>query len=237
VSPATKTILIVEDDPAIRTGLRDALRFAGYSTMESDGGPGAMETAVRVQCDLILLDLILPDLDGLEILREVRATRPTMPVIILTARGEEEERVRGLRLGADDYVVKPFGVKELLARVQALLRRCPERPSDVREVIVPDGVADLARCEVRFEDGTREELSEREAELLRYLAVNADRVLSRDELLRRVWRINPAGLDTRTVDMHVARLRQKLRDDPARPAVIITVRGRGYMFAGTGEGR
>ena len=112
-----------------------------------------------------------------------------------------------------------------------MLRRSPERPLDVAEVAIPGGVADMQRCEVRFEDGERVELSEREIELLRYLAANPGRAISREEILSRVWRMNAAGLDTRTIDMHVARLRMKLRDDPTHPRVIVTVRGRGYMFA------
>ena len=228
---ARQRILIVEDDAAIRQGIVDALEFEAYPTLQAGDGDAGLEMAVTCACDLLLLDLVLPGKDGLEILREVRATRPTLPVIILTARGEESDRVEGLRLGADDYVVKPFSVKELLARVEAVLRRSPERPSDVREVFFPGGGADLARREVRFEDGERRELSERESELLRYLACNAGRAISREEILSRVWRMNPNGIETRTIDMHVARLREKLRDDPASPRVIVTVRGKGYMFA------
>jgi DNA-binding response OmpR family regulator len=152
-------------------------------------------------------------------------------VIILTARGEEADRVRGLRDGADDYVVKPFSVKELLARVEAVLRRSPERPCDMAVVPIPGARIDLDRREVQFDDGQREELSEREVELVRYLAANAGRAIAREELLANVWRISPRGLPTRTIDMHVARLREKLRDDPERPAVLLTVRGKGYMFA------
>ena len=218
-------ILVVEDDAAIRQGIVDALEFDGYQTLEAADGKKGFEMAVSVDCDLILLDLVLPGRDGFEILEEVRATRPTLPVIILTARGEEPDRVRGLRMGADDYVVKPFSVKELLARVEAVLRRSPERPSDVCEVALPDGVVDLARREVSFEDGARVDLSEREAELLRYLVTNAGRAVSREELLSRVWRINPGRVETRTVDMHIARLREKLRGD-----LILTVRGKGYVW-------
>jgi DNA-binding response OmpR family regulator len=154
-------------------------------------------------------------------------------VIILTARGEERDRVEGLRAGADDYVVKPFSVKELLARVEAVLRRSPERPAEVESAAIPGGIADFARRELRFKGGERIELSEREVELLRYLASNAGRAICRDELLSNVWRISPDGLPTRTIDMHVARLREKLRDDPADPAVLLTVRGKGYMFQAT----
>jgi DNA-binding response OmpR family regulator len=226
-----RQVLTVEDDPAIRRGIVDALRFAGYQPLEAANGDEGLEMATARSYDLLLLDLVLPGCGGLDILRQVRALRASQPVIILTARGEEQDRVAGLRLGADDYVVKPFSVKELLARVEAVLRRSPERPRDLHEIALPGGLADLARAEIRFADGTRTELSEKEVDLLRYLAANSGRAIARDELLLRVWQINPRGLPTRTIDMHVTRLREKLRDDPAEPRVILTVRGKGYMFA------
>jgi DNA-binding response OmpR family regulator len=223
-------ILTIEDDAAIRRGIVDALRFAGYDTIEAGDGQTGLEMASRRQFDLLLLDLVLPKRDGFEILREVRRLRPTLPVIVLTARGDEADRVRGLRDGADDYVVKPFSVKELLARVEAVLRRSAERPVDVSEIAIPGGTVDLARREVRFAKAERVDLSEREAELLRYLAANAGRAVAREELLANVWRIPPRGVSTRTIDMHVTRLREKLRDDSAEPKVLLTVRGKGYMF-------
>ncbi|HTN74570.1 MAG TPA: response regulator transcription factor [Pirellulaceae bacterium] len=231
----SRTILTIEDDAAIRRGIVDALTYAGYRVLQAGRGDEGFVIALQQQYDLLLLDLVLPGKQGLDILRDVRAARPTLPVIILTARGEEQDRVDGLRLGADDYVVKPFSVKELLARVEAVLRRSPERPLDLEEIRFPGGVADFARRELRFHDGERTELSEREAELLRYLVTNAGRALNRDELLTNVWRINPQGLPTRTIDMHVARLREKLRDDPTSPRVLLTVRGKGYMFAQSTE--
>ncbi|MEX2172867.1 MAG: response regulator transcription factor [Pirellulaceae bacterium] len=229
----TKTILTVEDDAAIRRGIVDSLRYVGYRVLEAGHGDLGYEMAVQQAYDLLLLDLVLPGRGGLEILRAVRATRPSQPVIVLTARGEEQDRVAGLRAGADDYVVKPFSVKELLARVEAVLRRSPARPIDLDEVRILAGVADFARREIRYLDASRCELSEREVELLRYLATNAGRAIARDELLANVWRISPDGLPTRTIDMHVARLREKLRDDSANPAVLLTVRGKGYMFQAT----
>jgi DNA-binding response OmpR family regulator len=161
----------------------------------------------------------------------VRDTRPTLPVIILSARGEENDRVTGLRLGADDYVVKPFSVDELLARVEAVLRRSPARPTDVESMAFPNGRIDFARCEIQFDDGGREELSERERDLLRYLARNSGRSITREELLSSVWKIDARGVTTRTIDMHVARLREKLRDVGREPRVLLTVRGKGYMLA------
>jgi DNA-binding response OmpR family regulator len=225
-------ILVVEDDAAIRNGIVDALAFHGYDTLEAADGKNGMNQALQARCDLILLDLVLPKGDGMKILEEVRKGRPTLPVIILTARGGEADRVRGLTLGADDYVVKPFSVKELLARVQAVLRRSTARPLDVSTIAFHGGHVDFDRCEARFDDGQRAELSERERELLRYLAVNPDRAVSRDEILERIWRINPRSIvETRTIDMHIARLREKLRDDSANPRIILTVRGKGYRFA------
>jgi DNA-binding response OmpR family regulator len=226
-----QTILTVEDDAAIRRGIADALTFAGFTVLQAATGNEGLEMALRRNYDLLLLDLVLPGKSGLDILREVRSVRPTQPVIVLTARGEENDRVEGLRRGADDYVVKPFSVKELLARVEAVLRRSPERPTDVHEINIPAGTADLERREIRFADGQRAELSEREVELLRYLAAHHGRAIARDEILANVWRISPQGLSTRTIDMHVARLREKLRDDSDDPQVLLTVRGKGYMFA------
>lgn len=231
-----RIILVIEDDAAIRQGIVDALSFVGYKTREAADGKTGLAEAVQSPCDLILLDLVLPKMGGLAILEEVRKSRPSLPIIILTARGEESDRVQGLNLGADDYVVKPFSVKELLARIQALLRRTPERPSDLSSIPFSGGMIDMDRCEVRFDDGQRGELSEREMELVRYLAVNPKRAVSRDEILERIWRINPRSVvETRTIDMHIARLREKLRDDPANPHIILTVRGKGYRFAGLEE--
>jgi DNA-binding response OmpR family regulator len=231
-----KKVLVVEDDAAIRRGIVDALTFAGFSIFEAADGDRGMEMAVRVECDLILLDLVLPGPGGFEILEKVREVRPTLPVIILTALGAEEDRVRGLKSGADDYVVKPFSVKELLARVEAVLRRTPERPVDVDMIKLEGGTVDLQRREVRSDDGKRVEISEREAELLRYLAQNTGRAVSRDEILSNVWRIDPQGVVTRTIDMHIARLREKLGDDPSGPTIICTVRGKGYKLAVAGDG-
>lgn len=236
MSARKRQILVIEDDPAIRQGVRDALEFERYAVLEAADGPSGLELALSATYDLLLLDLVLPGRDGLDILQELRTARPAQPVIILTARGDESDRVRGLELGADDYVVKPFSVKELLARVEAVLRRSAERPSDISEIPLRGGRADLARREVRFRGGDRLELSEREADLLRYLAANAGRAVSREEILSRVWGIEPRGVETRTIDMHVARLREKIRDDPSAPQLILTVRGKGYMFAGDKAG-
>jgi DNA-binding response OmpR family regulator len=229
-------VLVIEDDAAIRRGLSDALEGAGYAVRSAGDGRGGLEAALAGAFDLVLLDLLLPGLDGLEVLREVRRARPALPVIVLTARGEEEDRVRGLRGGADDYVIKPFGVAELLARIEAVLRRTPARPTGVPALRVEGRTIDFERREVVFDDGRRAPLAQKEAELLAYLASNPGRAVSRDELLQRVWGVDPRGLHTRTIDMAMARLREQIGDDPARPRVVRTVRGRGYMLEGPPEG-
>jgi DNA-binding response OmpR family regulator len=226
-----KRILVVEDDAAIRRGLVDALSFAGYATLEASEGAAGLAAALESECDLMLLDLVLPCRDGLAVLREVRAMRRPLPVIVLTARGSEDDRVRGLAQGADDYVVKPFSIKELLARIEAVLRRAPKRPPAVRKLAFDGGQADLEHHEITFDDGERCELSDREWQLLHYLAYHAGRAVSRDELLARVWGLDPAGITTRTIDMHIVRLREKLRDDKGSPRIVLTIRGQGYMLA------
>ncbi len=227
----SKTILVVEDDPSIRRGIVDALKFSGHIPRQAADGHEGLRASTEDSYDLLLLDLILPGPGGLEILDAVKAARPTTPVIILTAKGDEADRVAGLKRGADDYVVKPFSVRELLARIEAVLRRSPERPLDTPEISFPNGVADLARGEIRRDDGTTEEISGREGEVLRYLAMHQGRVVSRGELLSRIWHLKPGIMETRTIDMHVARLRAKIEAEPANPRVLLTVRGKGYMFA------
>ncbi len=230
MSEQRATVLVVEDDPAIRMGLVDALGFDGYGVLQADTAPSGRDAALRDHCDCVLLDLMLPGGDGFSVLTEVRRVKPKLPIIILTAKGREADRVRGLRLGADDYVVKPFSVRELLARVEAVLRRAPPQEADDTRIAIPGGHADLARREVVFDDGQRTELAEREVSLLAYLAQHPERAVGRDELLEKIWRVNPERTQTRTVDMHVARLREKLRDDSGSPTVILTVRGKGYKF-------
>ena len=233
MSPQAHTILVIEDDEAIREGLVDALGFEGYTVDEAGTAPTGQELALRSSCALVLLDLMLPGGDGFEVLKAIRRSRPQLPVIILTARGREAERVQGLRLGADDYVVKPFSVRELLARVEAVLRRTQTQPEQVEgpsTLRLPEGVVDLQRRELRFDDGASATLSEREAELLGYLVEHSTRAVSRDEILSRVWHLNPARFQSRTIDMHIARLREKLRDKKSAPQIIVTVRGKGYML-------
>jgi DNA-binding response OmpR family regulator len=226
-------IVIIEDEQPIRRGVVDALRAAGYSTAEAGDGVRGLEEAVRPGVDLVLLDLLLPRRDGLQVLAEVRKIRPSLPVIILTARGTEDDRVRGLKMGADDYVVKPFSARELLARVEAVLRRSLGRPADVRQAQLGHAVIDFERREIRWSDDARAELSETENALLCFLVTHQQRAVSREELLTRLWGIGPQRIETRTIDMHIARLRTKLRDPDgkATPEAILTVRAQGYMAA------
>jgi DNA-binding response OmpR family regulator len=225
-------IVVVEDEPAIRRGVSDALRLSGYEVTEAADGAVGLREGGAAGVDLVLLDLLLPRRDGLDVLADLRRTCPTRPVIILTARGTEEDRVRGLKMGADDYVVKPFSAKELIARVEAVLRRTLRPTPEVRLVKIGKGTIDLYRREVRWGCGERADLSETEAALLKYLVANRERAVSREELLSRVWGIGTAGLETRAVDMHVARLRAKLKDPKAgddQGEAIVTVRAHGYM--------
>jgi DNA-binding response OmpR family regulator len=225
---SARRVLVVEDDPAIRRGLVDALGFEGYAVEETADGKQALALASAGDFDLMLLDLVLPGLDGLQVLDAIRRLKPALPVIMVTARGAESDRVRGLKTGADDYVVKPFSASELLARVAAVLRRSPARPERAASLTCDGLTIDLSRREVRPAAGGARVLSEKEAAILAYLAGCRDRAVSRDELLAQVWGLDPQGLDTRTVDMHVARLREKLAQ---HQDLIVTVRAKGYMLA------
>jgi DNA-binding response OmpR family regulator len=224
-------IVVVEDEPAIRRGVVDALRVIGYPVSEAADGDTGLEAALRRDVGLVLLDLLLPKRDGLDVLGELRKARPNLPVIILTARGSEEDRVRGLKMGADDYVVKPFSARELLARVEAVLRRSPSRPVSITGARLGRAKLDLQRREVHWPGGVRGDLSETEAAILAYLLAHRDRTVTRDDLLVSVWGIPPHGLETRAIDMHIARLRAKLRDPSGKPTpeAVVTVRARGYM--------
>ena len=222
-----RTILVVEDDAAIRQGLVDTLAAGGYRTLESGRGDEAVPLALSGGPDLVLLDIKLPGLSGFDVLDEIRKARPGLPVIMVTALGDEGDRVKGLRGGADDYVVKPFSAMELLARVEAVLRRSAERQETIGTIDLDGRRIDLEGRQVTFPDGRVCEISAKEAELLQYLAGCRGRAVSRDELLQRVWGLDPRGVMTRTIDMHIARLRDKLGDSGE---LIQTMRGKGYML-------
>jgi two-component system, OmpR family, response regulator RegX3 len=229
-----RTILLVEDEESITTPLVEALHREGFDTAVSGTAGESLELADRVKPDLVLLDVMLPDGSGFDVCRELRA-RSRVPIIMLTARGEEADRVAGLELGADDYVVKPFSARELVARVRAVLRRAAEAgerkvegASEVGEVRL-----DPARRSAAFR-GEELELSRKEFDLLRLLIENAGSVVTRERLIDEVWDTNWFG-STKTLDVHVSGLRKKLDDDPAAPRYIHTVRGVGFRFASADE--
>ena len=226
-------ILVIEDDPAVRRGIVDVLEYAGYQTLEAADGHAGMESALKANYRLLLLDLVMPGPSGFEILQALKKKRPGQAVIILSARGEENDRVRGLTGGADDYVVKPFSMKELLARVDAVLRRSCERAAPADERPVPGGTADFRRQVIEFDDGRSEALSEKEAQLLRYLIDTCGRLVTREEILRNLWNLDPDRTETRTIDMHVMHLRAKLGDKEQR--ILTTVRGKGFQFLTGGD--
>ena len=227
------TILVIEDDPAVRCGIVDVLEYAGYQTLEAADGHIGMKTALTANYRLLLLDLVMPGPSGFEILEALKKKRPGQAVIILSARGEENDRVRGLVGGADDYVVKPFSMKELLARGDAVLRRTCERAAPADERPVPGGTADFRRQVIDFHDGRSESLSEKEAQLLRYLIDTCGRLVTREEILRNLWNLDPDRTETRTIDMHVMHLRAKLGDKDQQ--ILVTARGKGYRFLAGGD--
>ncbi len=227
--PATeKEILIVEDDEAIATGIALNLRLEGYASKTVHDGIEASATLAAIRPDLVLLDISLPRKNGLDLLREVRARGDSVPIIVLSAREGEYDKVAALRLGADDYVTKPFALAELMARVQAVLRRAQPRPTDDRLVRFSDVEVALAERAVS-RGGTEVRLTHLEFELLAFFLENPNRVFAREMLLREVWGVQHNG-SRRTVDNFVAQLRGKLEADPEMPRHFITVRGSGYRF-------
>jgi DNA-binding response OmpR family regulator len=226
-------ILVIEDDPAVRRGIVDVLEYAGYQTLEAADGHAGMDAALTFHYRLLLLDLVMPGPSGFDILSALKKKRPGQPVIILSARGEENDRVRGLVNGADDYVVKPFSMKELLARVDAVLRRTCERSAPADHRSFPGGTVDFPGQVLRLDDGRTEALSEKEAQLLRYLMDANGRLVTREEILRQLWNLDPARTDTRTLDMHIMHLRTKLADKDQR--LLNTVRGKGWIWQNGGD--
>jgi DNA-binding response OmpR family regulator len=224
-----ETVLVVDDEPTIRDVLVQYLRREGYATLEAGDGDAARELLEREWPNLVILDLMLPGTDGLALCRWIR-DRSQLPVIMLTARGEEADRIIGLELGADDYVTKPFSPRELVARVRSVLRRGTEandRPDE--RVRIGDLEIDAAAREVR-KRGSVLKLTAREFELLWFFARHPRRVFSRDQLMSRVWGYEPA-FDSGTITVHVRRLREKIEDEPAHPRYIETVWGVGYRLS------
>ncbi|HTE83376.1 MAG TPA: response regulator transcription factor [Dehalococcoidia bacterium] len=227
----TESILVVEDDTTLASALRYNLERNGYTCLLAGDGARALELAAREHPSLVVLDLMLPGIDGMEVCRRIRSDS-TVPIIMMTARVEEVDRVVGLEVGADDYVTKPFSMRELMARVHAALRRAQMRPdaNELRAIEFGGLQIDPARREVR-RGGELLALKPKEYELLLFFARNPRRVFSRDQLLERVWGYDFGG-GSRTVDVHVHWLREKIEDEPARPVYLRTSRGAGYIFDG-----
>jgi DNA-binding response OmpR family regulator len=221
-------VLIVEDDPAILRGLEYNLRLERHEVLTAADGETGYRLAMQRKPDLAILDLMLPKMSGFEICRKLREEGFSMPILMLTARGEEEDRVLGLDLGADDYVTKPFSIREVLARIRALLRRAHPFPLLPEEVRFDDVVVDFMRYEA-MKDGMRVEMTRKEFGVLRLLAAKAGQVVTRDDLLNEVWGMENFPV-TRTVDNHIALLRAKLERNPAEPRRFITIHGVGYKF-------
>ena len=220
-------ILLIEDNADLAYGLRNNLEIEGYKVEVASDGARGLQRIRASRPDLVVLDLMLPELDGFRVLRSMRAESFTMPVLILTARGEESDKVRGLKFGADDYVTKPFGVLELLARVEALMRRSSAASAPAVERIGEIEIDRASRAIVR--QGTPVDLAPREYDLLIALADRNGAVATRVELMRQVWGYADSVI-TRTIDTHIAELRRKLESDPAHPRLILTVRKVGYRL-------
>jgi DNA-binding response OmpR family regulator len=220
---------VIEDDPAIRLGLRKSLGFEGYTVLEAADGERGLELVFEKHPDLVILDIMLPKLNGFEVCRTIRRHDAGIPVLILSAKEQEADKIVGFDLGADDYITKPFSTRELLARVKAALRRL--QPAEA-----PGDSVDLGRIRVDVPgqtlevDGKGIEVSNREFRLLCYLVNNRGRVLSRDQILNKVWGYDYEGT-ARTIDNFINKLRSKIEPDPTRPTFILTVRGVGYKFA------
>ena len=228
-------ILVVEDERSLREALVDLLGRRGFEVEPVADGISAVERGESGDVGLVLLDLALPRLDGVEVCRRLRMSRPALPILILTARGSEDDRVKGLQAGADDYLTKPFGSAELLARVDALLRRASIAPSDAEHVEIDGCLLDLGRGQAR-RTGEPIPLTAREVGILRWLHRHRARAVTRGELLETIWGAPSSAIDdlqTRTVDMTIANLRQKIEREPAAPRIIVTVKGIGYAWGET----
>jgi two-component system alkaline phosphatase synthesis response regulator PhoP len=223
-------ILLVEDEPGLVMTLSDRLAAEGFEVVSAVDGETGLQRASTEPYDLVLLDGMLPGRDGFDVCRSLRQRNVTTPILMLTARGQVVDRVVGLRLGADDYLVKPFEMAELLARIEALLRRVPPAPGHAEVYQFGDIHVDFRKAEIA-RNGQLLEVSAREFKLLKYFIEHRGATLSRDELLNEVWGYN-AMPSTRTVDVHVAWLRQKLEANPRRPEYIHTIHGMGYKFTG-----
>lgn len=231
-----KRILIVEDEKNIVDILGFNLTREGYETLEAYDGQAGLQLALEQDPDLVLLDLMLPRMNGFDVCKSLRGAGRSTPVIMLTAREEENDKVLGLELGADDYITKPFSMRELLARVKANIRRSGMAETRPAEAVQTDRRLELGRMTLdqelltAYKDGKLLDLSQREYELLKFLALEPGKVFSREALMENVWNYEGYVGDVRAVDVAVRRLREKIEDDPACPAFIVTRRGLGYLF-------
>jgi DNA-binding response OmpR family regulator len=222
-------ILIVEDEVDLAEGLKDNFEFDGHDVILAYDGEEGYNKALSEKPEIIILDLMLPKKSGLDMCRELRAQGTDIPIIMLTARGQEIDKVLGLELGADDYITKPFSVRELLARVKAVLRRYPDKTKKI------DNVQQIGRLTVDFDhyvaylDGKEMELTHKEFELLKYFMEHQDQTITRDQLMNKIWGYENYPT-SRTVDNYIVKLRKKVEDDPAHPTHILTVHGLGYKF-------
>ena len=224
-------ILVIEDDPALLRGLMDVLVFNGYGVRGAADGRDGLQAALERPADLVLLDLMLPGLDGLAVCRALRARRPNQAVVMITARGSEDDIVAGFKAGADDYIPKPFSLRELMVRVEAVLRRAGK----------PAGGGSVQLGGIRFDaqqltaeaDGRTVEITRREMDLVAYFHRHAGRIVTRGELLTEVWHYADAAIETRTVDIHMLKLRRKMTELTGEERLIATVRGEGYRLDAT----
>jgi DNA-binding response OmpR family regulator len=227
-------VLVVEDDQAMGVALRDGLTYEGYDVLLATNGPDGLRMARQCCPEVMILDVMLPGISGLDLCKRLRSEGSAVPIIMLTARGQEIDKVLGLRLGADDYVTKPFSFLELLARIEAVLRRRGRGTAEATNgndcCAFGAITVDFAHHEAR-RNGTRVDLTPREFRLLGFFAQHRGEVVSRDQLLAAVWGYSAIPF-TRTVDVHIAKLRKKLEDNPEDPRYILTVHGLGYKFAG-----
>ena len=221
--------MLVEDEPKIREGLVDFLEFHGFGVTVAEDGLQAERTVSERRFDLILLDRMLPQISGEQLCTRWRQQGLPTPIIMVTAKGLEHERIAGLDLGSDDYVTKPFSLEELLARIKAVLRRTDPGRSVGRQFVFGNWQIDVAALKAVRQE-RQIEISPREAQIIQYFAANPNRVISREELYEKVWHDQMTDLGTRTVDVHIAKLRGKIEHDPANPMIITTVRGAGYRY-------
>ena len=224
-------ILVVEDEEAIRSGLIDVLVFHGYEADSAATGPEGLKKALTGKFDLILLDIMLPGMDGYEICNEIRAKDRHQPIIMLTAKTSDDEIIQGLKLGADDYVAKPFSIQQLVLRIEAVLRRSQVGIEQARTISLGSDV-EIDTENLSGQNGAETHaFTKREIEVLAYLAANSDRPVPREELLTKVWGYaRNLEIETRTVDIHIAKIRRKIEADPKQPANLVTVRGAGYRL-------